>query len=791
MSSIVRPISLALTLCLLAPYLGRATTNIPPSCCPALDQAAAALAQSRFDLAARGFDQVSNNPENPPFVRGLGLLGLAQTTLAQNNGAAAINIWRQLAADTTQPQWLRGVAERRILETLRAMKHLPERNPDDYKANLPPLPHPTLVIYVSPTTTDTADGTKRRPFATLQKARDAIRALKKSAGGNLPQGGVRVLLLPGNYSFNEPLRLTAEDSGRSDAPIVYQAQRAGTTVLTGGTTLKGWKPIVDKAVRERLSTSVRDRVLETDLNFNGITDFGDATALKKRPELFVDGLPQTLARWPNEGFVKTGEILGTNTFKVWGSIPGSKDGKFRFTEDRPKGWARESDIRLYGYWFWDWYEEYQKVAAIDANANSFTLAPPFSNYGYRKGQRYYAVNLFSELDQPGEWYLNRETGKIYWLPPEKVRPSKAEIVLSIRSEPFITLANVEHVILQGLTIQEGRGDGILITGGVECIVAGCTIQRLGGDALVIEGGLHHTVFGCLMRTLGCGGIRVNGGDRNALSPGRHLVENCTVSDISRLKRTYTPAVHMDGCGNRIAHNLFEHIPSSAMRIEGNDHLIELNRIRHVVEESDDQGGIDMFGNPLYRGVVIRWNHWSDITGGTECGAAGIRLDDMISGIVLQGNLFERCGAVQFGGVQIHGGKENVVDANVFVDCFAGISFSRWDATRWLESIKPFEKQAQSAPYAARYPDLADLKTKPNVNFVSRNLLFNCKNVFLRDGGVEPSALMFVTDGAPPAELLKTGTLRKKRLPAPLFDPIPVCEIGPYPHPWAATSPRSR
>ena len=105
-----------------------------------------------------------------------------------------------------------------------------------------------------------------------------------------------------------------------------------------------------------------------------------------------------------------------------------------------------------------------------------------------------------------------------------------------------------------------------------------------------------------------------------------------------------------------------------MRVEGNDHLIELNAIRHVVQESDDQGGLDMWGNPLYRGVVFRWNRWSDIRGGTLCGAAGIRLDDMISGVSIYGNIFERCGAVHFGGVQIHGGKDNLVDGNFFLDC---------------------------------------------------------------------------------------------------------------------------
>ena len=62
--------------------------------------------------------------------------------------------------------------------------------------------------------------------------------------------------------------------------------------------------------------------LEADLKTLGVTSWGDATALRHRPELFVDGRPQTLARWPNEGFVKTGEILGKDTFKVWNTIAG-------------------------------------------------------------------------------------------------------------------------------------------------------------------------------------------------------------------------------------------------------------------------------------------------------------------------------------------------------------------------------------------------------------------------------------------------------------------------------------
>jgi hypothetical protein len=558
--------------------------------------------------------------------------------------------------------------------------------------------------------------------------------------------------------------------------VVYRAASGQTPVLGGGTRITGWRPISDASLRDKLDPSVRDRVLEADLKALGVTAWGDATALRRRCELFAEGRPQTLARWPNEGFVKTGEILGQDTFKVWNTIEGCRDGKFRYVEDRPSRWLDEPDVRLYGYWFWDWYEEYQTVVAIDADARTFTLSRPYSQYGYRKDQRYYAANIFREIDSPREWYLDRRTGKIYWLPPEGVDGAKAQTVLSVFDQPFVALDGVEHVLFVGLTLQEGRGDAIHIRGGADCLVAHCTLQRLGGDAIVIEGGQHHGIFACTMNALGCGGARVAGGDRRTLTPGRHFVENCTVSDISRLKRTYTPAVHLDGCGNRIAHNLFENMPSSALRIEGDDHLIELNVIRNVVRESDDQGGLDMFGNPLYRGVIIRWNRWTDIGGGTQNGAAGVRLDDMISGVTIHGNIFERCGAVAFGGVQIHGGKDNLVDGNLFVDCRAGISFSRWGAKRWLESIQRFLPQAGEASYSSRYPDLAGLKEGADVNLITRNLFARCGNVFLRDGGVERTALNAVTDGATTAQIASSNDPQLKSV---LFEPIPTGEMGPY------------
>jgi len=743
-----------------------------------LERAAADLAEGRLDAARDGFGKAASDAAAAPFERSLAVLGLADTALARKDAAAAIAAWQRLAADAALPSAHRATALRRIAETERRQKGLPARDPAAYRARLPVLPEPAAVFHVANggATAAAGAGSEAKPFRTLAQARHAIRDLKKANGGKLPKGGVRVAIRGGVYPARDTFHLAAEDSGTAEAPVVYQARAGETPVFDGGIRIPAWRPISDAALREKLHPAVRGRVVEADLKALGVKDLGDATDLRLRPELYCDGVPQTLARWPNEGFVKTGDVVG-------------KEARFHYTDDRPSRWLDEPDVRLYGYWFWDWFEQFQKVASVDPATRTFTLAPPRSRYGYRKGQRYYAVNLFRELDQPGEWYLDRRTGLAYWFPPDGVEPAKATTTLSVLAKPFVALEGAAHVVLLGLSFQDGRGDGVQVAGGSDCLVAGCTLRRLGGNAIAVAGGLRHGIFGCTLHTLGCGGARVAGGDLKTLSPGGHFVENCTVFDISRTKRTYTPAVHLDGCGNRIAHNLFERIPSSAMRIEGNDQLIELNLIRHVVEESDDQGGLDMWGNPLYRGVVIRWNRWSDITGGTHCGAAGVRLDDMISGVAVQGNVFERCGERLFGAVQIHGGKENLVDGNLFLDCPAGVSFSRWGKKRWLSSIQRFLKGAAAPPYLARYPDLARLKEAPDVSFVCRNVLVRCKTTLLRDGGMERTALN--TTSNQPLDLDERAFDGNPLFRRALFERIPLREIGPYPHPWRAAAATGR
>jgi hypothetical protein len=94
-------------------------------------------------------------------------------------------------------------------------------------------------------------------------------------------------------------------------------------------------------------------------------------------------------------------------------------------------------------------------------------------------------------------------------------------------------------------------------------------------------------------------------------------------------------------------------------------------------------------------------------------------------------------------------------------------------------------------YASRYPDLARLKKDADVNFISRNVFARCKNVFLRDGGLEKTALNATMErSVDPLAMSARKTLNNDpELRRLMLEPIPFKEIGPFPHPWRASQPR--
>ena len=636
-------------------------------------------------------------------------------------------------------------------------------------------------LYVAPEGNDANVGSIDKPLQTFEGARKATRAARMA----YPTKKMTVFFKGGVYPMEQTVRLSAEDSGSERAPVIYKAVEGETPIFTGGKKLQQWRKPTDLKELERLAQCARNNVYVCDLRTEGITEFGDPIQTGKRPELICNGQLQTLARWPDKGFIQAGKAKGATVLPdTYIAVHGTKEGVFEYIDAYQDRWSEEEEICLGGYWYWDWKDQFQKVALWDAPSRTVRISEPYHDFGYRDNLRYFGLNLLCELDQPGEWYLSRSTGKLYWYPPEGIDPEKAEISLTCFNDPYmLELKDCAYVTVEGLTFREGRGSAVRIEGGTHDLLSGCRIERFGMDGVHITDGTHHGVSRCYLADFGHGGIKIKGGDRKTLTPCDHFVEHTVVDNFSLFQRTYEPAVLLDGCGIRINNNRFSNSSSSAMRLEGNDFLIEYNEISRVVNESDDQGGIDIWYNPSYRGIIIRYNRWSDIAGGTRHGAAGIRFDDMISGMLVYGNLFERCGAGHFGGVQIHGGKDNRIENNIFYECPYAVSFSPWGEERWLKTLESEVIQKKiysdvdinSAVYREKYPELQDLRKNADMNIVTDNLMISCPQMFysLKDNQTIHNNTTLEAQGKPieyfcsPEELAKHG-----------LQPIPVDKIGP-------------
>ncbi len=744
------------------------------------------------------------------FKESLDQLRTARQAMAKGQRAEAKAAYATLLQRKDIPSHHRWEAEESLREIERMEKGMPARDPAASRVARPARPQTAVAFHVAANGDDANPGTKEKPFRSLERARDAVRGLKSS--GKLQAGSIEVFLHAGEYPVAQTFELTAQDSGTEQSPVVYRAADGETPVFRGGIRVSGFQPVADAEITARLPEESRGKVFCADLKPLGVKQvkplelggFCSGRGFRTHPtqELFFNGKAMQLARWPNQGFVSVRDVVIPENQKilVWNSILGSKTGPILYDGDRPQRWLKEKDAWLYGYWFWGWADSYERIASIDTAKREIALAPPCSTYGYRKGQPYCAVNVLAELDMPGEWYLDRSAMMLYFWPPSDL--AQATVELSVNDFPFVKMQGVAYVSLEGITWELGGGDALIINESNHCLVAGCTVRRCGGDGIIISGGTDNGILACTIHGMGRGGVALNGGNRKTLSPGRHFLENSEIFDLSRIDHTYTPAVIVSGVGNRVAHNRLHDILSSAMRVGGNDNVVEFNDVFHVVLESDDQGGSDMFGDPTYRGNIYRYNSWREIgnwrhpNDGPDCGQAGIRLDDAISGVLIYGNVFYRAsaGKLGFGGVQIHGGKDNILDNNLFVDCESSISCSAWDKNRWVE----FTSKSLESPeidrnlYLVKYPALGELSQHENRNTIARSLSVQCRKFLRRDSGKLELFENAETKDDPGFANLAQGDFHWKAV-APLavkigWRPIPLDEIGLYVDTYRKTLP---
>ncbi len=686
-------------------------------------------------------------------------------------------------------------------------------------------------IYVSASGKDNNPGTIAKPFATLEKARKEVRKILAKEK-NI---SISVYFRAGDYFIKNSIVFDSLDSGTGDNPVTYSAYNNETVSFSGGISIpiKYATPVKDDLVLNRFPVTAKNKILQVDLKKFGIKDFGTLTprgfARPYQPapmELFCNKGAMHLARYPNDTLIPLGKVLDA------GSIPRNGDhshrgGKFHFSTDQPNRWAAAKDIWISGFFRYGYADDAVQIADLDLK-NKIISTKQETLYGFESGknfQRWFAYNLLEEIDSPGEYYIDRASGVLYFYQPEEELKT---IEVSMLEEPLVQLKNTSFIHLNGINFECSRGMGVYIEKGNENKIDNCVFRNLGIVGVCVgkgiepfaeltlesdgqptsgklgslmnyvynhttynrEAGTGHIISNCEIYNTGAGGISLGGGDRLTLKKGNNQVLNCSIHDFNRLDRSYKAGINIDGVGNVIRNCEIFNCPGSAILLHGNDHLIEYNSIHHAVTDGDDMGAIYYGRDPSEFGNKVQYNFFHHI--GNDHGLiVSVYHDDGACGMEVTGNIFYLAGMRS---VLIGGGSDNIYRNNIFIG--SPIAFHLDNRLMgWAKSNVDkdgiFQKRLEAvnykqAPYATAYPKLKNYFEEnpalPKRNFIENNLFVNVK--MLHNGSAQWSYIgknyfsfdesMFV-DYSKMNFALKTNADVFKKMPE--FKAIPFDQIG--------------
>ena len=624
--------------------------------------------------------------------------------------------------------------------------------------------------YVSTKGKDSSTGTLKHPFRSVNKALE----MAEMHGTDT----VEILFRGGTYQLLESVKITSENT-------ILRPYNSEKVSFTGGISLDNKKinEVKDLSVKSRIQDAVKDKVKEIDIRsmhvkLAGISPkgFGRA-ALPSWSELFVNGKPQHISRWPNDSTVLIGKVHCT------GDIPrhnkfGIGDPTFEYLEDRPSSWKSTEDVWIAGYFAYGYADDMIPVKSINPSEKTITAAIP-TMYGFLSGasfRRWYALNLVEEIDEPGEYVIDKKNGKIYFLPGEEKIDN---VNISILEEPMFHIESSKNILIQGFTFEYSRGMAVYVDTSENVKVDSCVFRNLGYVAVSIgrgdlpdgdiyraqhesdkkykdgvEGvigtlasrlyddrlfnrnaGKNNGVTNCVIYQVGSGGISLGGGDRRTLTPANNYVENCKIYDFNRIEKSYRPGISIDGVGNRVKNCEIFNAPSMAILINGNDHIVEYCDIHHVCTEVDDQGALYYGRDPSERGLKVQYCYFHHLDSKHRVSAT--YHDDGACGMEVYGCIYYRAETLP---VLIGGGHDNVYKNNIFVDIPLAIHIDNrmqnW-AKSSMEKGGIFDQRLtvvnyDKPPYSEAYPLLAHYwqgdPSFPRNNVIAGNLFYKVKNL---------------------------------------------------------------
>ncbi|MDB5248897.1 MAG: L-rhamnose mutarotase [Segetibacter sp.] len=291
-------------------------------------------------------------------------------------------------------------------------------------------------IWVSLKGSDRNTGAKENPFASVHMAVRKARELRRLNDPSIA-GGIRIIVENGNYQFEEALFIRPEDSGTETSPTTVDAVPGGSTIFSGGVNVTNWQKATGKI--PGLPKEAIGKVWVTDAPTVG------GRMLEFR-QLWVNGQKAVRAKERNGDSMS--RILSWNRAdeSCWIPKPSVADIK-----------SAEGLEMFIHQW---WAIAILRVKSIEVRGDSAQLrfhqpesriqsehpwpAPWISKE--TGNSAFYLMNAVQFLDQPGEWYLDMKSGKVYYWPRNNENLNTATVVAPSLETLVKMQGNIDHPV---------------------------------------------------------------------------------------------------------------------------------------------------------------------------------------------------------------------------------------------------------------------------------------------------------------------------------------------------------
>ena len=593
----------------------------------------------------------------------------------------------------------------------------------------------TATYYVSKTGNDGNPGSFFLPFATLEGARNAIRAYKTSVGGTLPKGKIEVMLRSGTYDRRTTFVLETQDSGTKDTQIIYRNYPGEKAIITGGIDI----PFTDVegvpagAIYNRFDNSIRANIRQIDLGDLGISeaDYGDIqfwqfgtsrndTAVAG---VYIDQIPFEMARYPNSGFTQLGTIIDVGSVPRYN--PGAPDEPIIFeylAQDAAtiESWnLTNSEIWVYCYCNEIYANGILKIGSIDAGNNRITSVQP-SWYGATAGRDYYFFNILEELDTVGEYYIDRNTDILYFYPPVGFGGS---VSMSFGTELMVDMG-ANYVTFSGIDFHLVRNDAFSVTAN-NTTVENADIFGIGGTVWeTADSTFHNHLSGNDIYRVGVP-FTLRGGAKYTQQAGHSSVVNNYIHDFTRRSS-------VTGVNNRVAHNHAHGSAGDFVLARGQELMIEFNKIHDVDTTAADSGPIYFGRTPTDVGNVVRYNYIYNIPDPSGTGVQAIYIDDKSSFMHIYGNVVQDVGNAA---IKINQGKYNLMENNLVIGTRGAFILEIDNWLLWVNQEVQLDDLAEAnylnPPFSIRYPIASSAPVSPEpgfeTNIFRNNVILDIEN----------------------------------------------------------------